>query len=378
MACLLDSREKEAWLLESLQSIFEQDFTEWELIIVDDNSPIRVKEFEDERIRVVRTVESSGPAICRNTAAALASSEAILPLDSDDLFYDSGVLSTLWRYWNPKKIVYGDLQRIAVNAQGVFTESEPVTILPEYTFEKSLDLQGLIPITALHSLDCWHAIGGWRKELTDGLEDVEYYIHAGEHGYCGQKIKHPIIKYRMHTGSRSYKLKTSRDRGKSMRDMIRTLHEGSYRGEDVMGCGCGGASNSPNSMAGLTSNVSNASALSNSVRRRRPMAKRGATEPNLEAIDQEIFEVTYTGRSQASFSVIGQNTGVRYEIAGPQAKIAVFEYDLPKFRRAGRGLDFVIGGTVNALAQNNQEIPKEPQTAKSDRKPDLAMIERMV
>jgi teichuronic acid biosynthesis glycosyltransferase TuaG len=77
---------------ETIQSVFDQTFEEWEMIIVDDNSSDDTvsiaKRFakEDSRIKIIELSENSGPATARNVAIELSRGRYIAFLDSDDLW----------------------------------------------------------------------------------------------------------------------------------------------------------------------------------------------------------------------------------------------------------------------------------------------------
>lgn len=80
---------------ESIQSVLNQTYRNWELIIVDDCSTDHTDEvvasFQDERIRYFHNEHNSGAALTRNYALREARGEWIAFLDSDDL-------------WEPEKL----------------------------------------------------------------------------------------------------------------------------------------------------------------------------------------------------------------------------------------------------------------------------------
>lgn len=80
---------------ESIQSVLEQTYQNWELIIVDDcstdNTDEVVASFGDARIRYLHNERNSGAALTRNYALREARGEWIAFLDSDDL-------------WEPEKL----------------------------------------------------------------------------------------------------------------------------------------------------------------------------------------------------------------------------------------------------------------------------------
>ncbi|SFR49320.1 glycosyltransferase family 2 protein [Thiomicrospira sp. ALE5] len=76
----------------TIQSVLDQSFSDWELIIVDDcstdNSVEVIQSFveQDSRIKLIRLSENSGAAVARNTAIEAAQGRYIAFLDSDDLW----------------------------------------------------------------------------------------------------------------------------------------------------------------------------------------------------------------------------------------------------------------------------------------------------
>lgn len=327
----IDTIEKLEWLNEMLASVRTQTLTEWEVIIMDDASPLPINLYDtDSRVRTLRMVTHSGPSLCRNTAVALARYQALFPLDADDLLPSNEVLNKLYQVWldDRTKIVYGDLQRLE-NIEGNWQYSK-LHKLPEYRFTRPdfgingtvLDPGGTIPVSALHSIECHHKAGGWKASLEAGLEDVEYWIAAGKSGFCGQHIDEVTLLYRKHDESRSSILRRNK-RETEMRNRIRQMHQDVYEGRYPMGCCGGGAVYIPPS---------------------------GFSQQSVSApltLDQyasnEKVWVEYVGQRQGSFGLVGQFTNYPYTVDGPEHKIEVHIGDLPKFRHSGRGADFKIG-----------------------------------
>lgn len=92
----------EPYLQRCIDSVLNQDFTDWELILVDDGSPDRCPEIcdeyaqKDERIRVVHK-ENGGLPSARLAGLKLARGEYILHLDSDDWLAEN-CISTLYKH----------------------------------------------------------------------------------------------------------------------------------------------------------------------------------------------------------------------------------------------------------------------------------------
>jgi len=82
---------KEKYIADSIQSVLNQTFTEFELLIVDDNSTDSsvsvVKQFSDSRIRLIhRTERGFGGYAARNEGVRLAKFDYVCFLDADDSY----------------------------------------------------------------------------------------------------------------------------------------------------------------------------------------------------------------------------------------------------------------------------------------------------
>jgi hypothetical protein len=248
-----DTVEKTDWLLETIQSVRSQSTKDWEQILIDDKSPVhpaeaRFKYADDPRIRWFDNAENSGPAKTRNTAVTLSESECIIALDSDDLFASPDVLEVMYDVWSQDKtkIIYGNLQMYTLGGNNTFQRGKTIE-LGQYTFELCMNLNGLLPVTAMHSKSCHNDSGGWKPELVEGLEDVEKWIMAGKRGYCGQKIDMVTLIYRNHEQSRAYNLKYKSRKFEAMQQQIKEMHSDIFSGRFPMAC-CGkGATVAPSS-----------------------------------------------------------------------------------------------------------------------------------
>ena len=77
------------FIAESIQSVINQTYKNWELIIVDDCSTDNTDEvvsfYKDQRIKYLKNEKNSGAAITRNKDLREAQGERIAFLDSDKL-----------------------------------------------------------------------------------------------------------------------------------------------------------------------------------------------------------------------------------------------------------------------------------------------------
>ncbi len=79
------------FLAEAIQSVLDQTYPNFEVIVVNDASPDHTEEvvaqFRDPRVKYIRHEENKGLPATRNTGMRAASGEIIALLDSDDLFH---------------------------------------------------------------------------------------------------------------------------------------------------------------------------------------------------------------------------------------------------------------------------------------------------
>ena len=90
VSIIMPSYNTAQYIEETIQSVLNQTYTNWELIIVDDcstdNTEEELETIKDNRIRYFKNEKNSGAAISRNKALQEAKGQWIAYLDSDDLW----------------------------------------------------------------------------------------------------------------------------------------------------------------------------------------------------------------------------------------------------------------------------------------------------
>ena len=108
----------EKTIKESIASVRCQDYKEWELIVVDDNSRdntlaiISSEAITDNRIKVVELSENTGVARARNHALALAKGQYIAFLDSDDTWTENKLSLQYKAFKDGAELVFGSYRRV--------------------------------------------------------------------------------------------------------------------------------------------------------------------------------------------------------------------------------------------------------------------------
>ena len=114
------------FIAESIESVINQSYSKWELIIVDDcsndNTDEIVSSFEDDRIIYLKNAVNSGAAITRNKALKSSKGEWIAFLDSDDL-WTSDKLEKMVNFMSKNNYLFAYHEYIKIDEN-----SEPLNI----------------------------------------------------------------------------------------------------------------------------------------------------------------------------------------------------------------------------------------------------------
>lgn len=182
------------YLNQSLQSVLEQTFTNWECIIVNDGSPDNTKDVAmhwckmDKRFRYVDQ-SNKGLSAARNTGIEMSKGKYILPLDADDCLHKN-----LLEYVNRElRIVSYDLIHYQIRFFG--TKSH-VYHLPKYSYKRLL-VQNCFIAGSVFLKKKWKDCGGYDIKL-DSFEDWDFWIRMLDEDSKVYKIEQPLYFYRQH------------------------------------------------------------------------------------------------------------------------------------------------------------------------------------
>lgn len=98
ISIIIATYNREAFIAEAIESILNQTYKDWEMIIIDDASEDKTEEIvkkyinNDSRIKYFKNEKNLGIAKSRNRGLNLAEGIYIAPLDSDDIWIDKDKL----------------------------------------------------------------------------------------------------------------------------------------------------------------------------------------------------------------------------------------------------------------------------------------------
>lgn len=190
-----------AYIEQAIQSVKNQTYNNWEIIIIDDGSDdentisVLNKIDTDERIKVFHT-KHLRPAGARNYGIRKSNGKYILPVDSDDTI-DSQYME------KAVKIIEGDPAIGVVYCYAdLFGEKQGRWDLPDYSFEKMI-IDNIVFVTALFRKSDWEEIGGFNTELAAGMEDYDFWLGIIALGKQIYQIKEVLFHYRIKPVSRT-------------------------------------------------------------------------------------------------------------------------------------------------------------------------------
>jgi glycosyltransferase involved in cell wall biosynthesis len=173
----------EASIARAVDSALAQDFSDFEVIVVDDGSTdstgLILSDYSD-KIRLLRQANRR-PSAARNAAAAIAHGDYLAFLDADDWWREDKLTLTLQALEN---------HRIAVLAFSGYREVLPNESEVDRLYEKAPSFEDMFrcridicPSTVVMRRLAFDQVGGFCEEFrTPGFEDTYLWLLAREHG----------------------------------------------------------------------------------------------------------------------------------------------------------------------------------------------------
>ncbi len=191
----------EKHISETIDSVMNQSYKDWECIIVNDgshdkSSEIVLKKIENDIRFQLFNKENTGVSDTRNFAISKTKGEYILPLDSDDLIGKDYLLEAI-------KIFSRNPNTTLVYCKAMFFgDKSGVYKLSEYKYEDLIVSNSIFP-TAMFKKSDFLKTKGYDKNLVHGLEDWEFWIQLLNRKSIVYKINNFYYFYRIRSNSRN-------------------------------------------------------------------------------------------------------------------------------------------------------------------------------
>ena len=186
------------FLSEALQSVMDQQYTNWECIIVNDGSPdhteIIAKQWieKDSRFQYVYK-ENGGLPSARNAGIKLSVGEFILALDADDILHADYLKKTV-------PVLTENENLGIVSSYRYFFKNNISNIIKEFkasgTVYKDLLFENQLMPSSLYRKKCWLEVGGYDESMIKGFEDWEFWINITKRGWTFKFVEEFLFYYR--------------------------------------------------------------------------------------------------------------------------------------------------------------------------------------
>jgi glycosyltransferase involved in cell wall biosynthesis len=191
------------WLPETINSVFNQNYNNYEIIIINDCSPENVEPFllpyTNNKIHYYEHTVNKGAAGARNTGISKCSGEYILPLDSDDVIYDANWLVDSIKKINKNTIITSQICYCDENMK-------PINNFWPNGNELWSDVlyNNVIINSSMYPKSMWTKLGGYdENKYVRTYEDWEFWIRAYKAGYNLIRINKQYLHYRLHKNNSS-------------------------------------------------------------------------------------------------------------------------------------------------------------------------------
>lgn len=194
----------ELYIAESIESVLNQSYQHFELLVCDDGSADRTLEIiqsyakKDSRIKVFSVLENIGLASVRNLITSKAQGKYIALLDSDDLCSSER---------------FNEQVRMMESGECDVCASEYYTLdmangkkRARHRYESDADLKALLTIynpicnsTTMISREIMLRFP-YKANLKGGPEDYDLWVNLAIAGFRFKTVKKPLVTYRLHPG----------------------------------------------------------------------------------------------------------------------------------------------------------------------------------
>lgn len=204
----------------TLQSVYKQDYTNFEIVIVNDGSDneyclLKLDSLKNqEGIKIIHK-ENTGVSDTRNIAVKESNGDYILPLDADDMILDGYLKTGVNIIKNNPEIspVYCDTHHVG--------EMQGLEKRPEWSKERLLSGPFIVN-SSIYSRKAYESTEGYNTEMK-GWVDYDLWVQMMDAGFRGKRIPKGLFVYFHHESEGEGSVSTSAR--KNMSELHKTIIE---------------------------------------------------------------------------------------------------------------------------------------------------------
>lgn len=224
VSVILTCYNQEKYLAEALDSVLNQTYPFWECVILNDGSTDGsedvAKRYVSRDKRFIYVYQSNqGVVAARNNAIKISKGDYILPLDGDDMISPDYIKLATDVLDNNKDVilVYCNVER--------FGNESGILLLPELN-KRNILRSGCCVSSSVYRREIYDSVGGYKKEMSEGWEDWEFFISLIETGGKVYKLNQILFYYRFLKNSRDRNI--NKDKADYLKSKIIQLHPNMY------------------------------------------------------------------------------------------------------------------------------------------------------
>lgn len=197
-------RDREGFIGKAIQSIINQTFYNWEMVIVNDHSRDRtlevVKSFaqKDERIKLFNLIKGEGVAVGRNFGARKAQGKIIVVADSDDTNYPNR-LETIYNFFQENSdadIFYSNIDLFYAD-----TGKKETRWFQPYNAELLKHINFVPNPGAAYTKKAFKETGGFDTSFKHASEDYDFWLTCQEKELKFGYLEKSLVLMTKHSGS---------------------------------------------------------------------------------------------------------------------------------------------------------------------------------
>jgi teichuronic acid biosynthesis glycosyltransferase TuaG len=203
----------------AIRSVVDQDYSHWEMLVVDDCSPddtcerVATWSSRDSRVQLIRQARNGGPHAARNAALAKSSGRYVAFLDSDD-FWLSGKLSRQLQFMRATgaALSFTEFRRISEDGSRI---GRRLSVPAKLTYSQLLGNTAIATSTVIVD----RQITGPFQMRKAYYDDFALWLELLRRGHVARGLKDDLMRYRVVGRS------VSRNKSKSAWEVWRTYRE---------------------------------------------------------------------------------------------------------------------------------------------------------
>lgn len=176
----------EKYICAAIESVIEQNYSNWELLIIDDGSTdstaVLVKNFLNEKVHYIYQ-SNQGPSAARNRGIDFAKGDYVCFIDADDIYIQGKLIEqvTFLEQHPEIDIVYPDIQVVNESLENLYTLKSEGTYSTKEDFLAMLLFRQIIPLP--------QSIMVRKKCFLDKIRYNEHYVNGEDYDLIIQLAK---------------------------------------------------------------------------------------------------------------------------------------------------------------------------------------------